>query len=91
MTLDDSLLILDNNYRINFFDENDTNEVKGLYHDDCLDKENKTKKNIFGILNWGMAVSCSRNMNFVKCRERNERGKCFQCLIIFCIFAHFCI
>ena len=44
MTLDDSLLILDNNYRINFFDENDTNEVKGLYHDDCLDKENKTKK-----------------------------------------------
>ena len=38
-----------------------TNEVKGLYHDDCSEKR---KKNIFCILNWGMAVSCSRNMNF---------------------------
>ena len=67
--------------------ENDTNEVRASYHDDCLEKinqqqQNKTKKkkkkkkkkNIFCILNWGMAVSCSRNMNFVKCRgnETNE-------------------
>ena len=51
MTLDDSLLIL-------------ANEVKGSYHDDCLEKNS----NIFCILNWGMAVSCSRNMNLVKCR-----------------------
>ena len=49
----------DKNY---IFYENDTNEVKGSYHDDCLEK------NIFCILNWGMAVRCSRNMNFVKCR-----------------------
>ena len=31
-------------------------------------KKKKKKKNIFCILNWGMAVSCSRNINFVKCR-----------------------
>ena len=36
MTLDDSLLILANIYF--FFRENDTNEVKGSYHDDCLEK-----------------------------------------------------
>ena len=48
-------------YNYIFFYENDTNIVKGSYHDDCLEK-------IFSILNWGMAVSCSRNMNFVKCR-----------------------
>ena len=36
MTLDDSLLILAN--IIIFFYENDTNEVKGSYHDDCLEK-----------------------------------------------------
>ena len=47
------------------------NEIKGSYHDDCLEKKKKKKKqtNMFCILNWGMAVSCSRNMNFVKCRE----------------------
>ena len=45
------------------FYENDTNKVKGSYHDDCLEK-----KNILCILNWGIAVSCSRKMNFVKCR-----------------------
>ena len=28
----------------------------------------KEKKNIFCILNCGMAASCSRNMNFVKFR-----------------------
>ena len=28
-------------------------------------------------------------MNFVKCRERNERGKLFQCLRIFSIGAFF--
>ena len=28
----------------------------------------KKQKNIFCISNCGMAVSCSRNMNFVKCR-----------------------
>ena len=57
------------------FYENDTNKVKGSYHDDCLEKEKKNKKkkqkkktNIFCILNWGMAVSWSRNMNFVKCQ-----------------------
>ena len=46
MTLDDSLLILANM----FFYENDTNEVKGSYHDDCLEKRKKMK-NIFWILN----------------------------------------
>ena len=30
--------------------------------------QKKENKNIFCILNWGMVVSCSRNMNFVKCR-----------------------
>ena len=49
------------------FYENDTNEVNGSYHDDCLEKR-KTKQNIFCILNRGIAVSCSKNMNFVKCR-----------------------
>ena len=48
-----------------FFTKNDTNEVKGSYHDDCLEKK---RKNTLCILNWSMAVSCSRNMNFVKCR-----------------------
>ena len=48
------------------FYENDTNEVKGSYYDDCLEK--RKNNNIFCILNWGMAASCSRNMNFVKCR-----------------------
>ena len=41
MTLDNSLLILANIY---VFCENDTNEVKGSYHDDCLEKKNKKKK-----------------------------------------------
>ena len=45
MTLDDSLLI-SASYIIIFFYKNDTNEVKGLYHDDCLEKR---KKNILHI------------------------------------------
>ena len=36
-----------------FFYENDTNEVKGSYHDDCLEKR---KQNIFCILNWRLAA-----------------------------------
>ena len=32
------------------------------------------KNNIFCILNWDMAVSYSRNMNFVKCRV-NEKSE----------------
>ena len=58
--------------------ENDTNEVKGSYHDDGLEKRRRRKKtNIFCILNWAMAVSCSINMNFVKCRvsETSEEKK----------------
>ena len=43
MTLDDSLLILAKLYNYIFY-ENVTNEVKGSYHDDCLEKKNKTKK-----------------------------------------------
>ena len=39
MTLDDSLLIL----VIIFFYKTGTNEVKGSYHDDCLEKKNKKK------------------------------------------------
>ena len=27
--------------------ENDTNEVQGSYHDDCLEKRNKIKKNTY--------------------------------------------
>ena len=57
------------------------NEVKGSYHDDCLEKEEeeekKKKKNIFSILKWGMAVSCSRNMNFVKCRVSETSEEMF--------------
>ena len=100
MTLNDSLLILAKIY----FYENDTNDKKCTYHDDCLEKKKQKKKknkkkknkkkknNIFCILNWGMAVSCSRNMNLVKCREsETSEEKSFQCLIFFCIFAHFCI
>ena len=56
MTLDDSLLILDN-IQLYFFTK------MGSYHDDCLEKNN-----IFCILNGGMAASCSGNMNFVKCQ-----------------------
>ena len=41
MTLDDLLLILANIY---IFYENDTNEVKGSFHDDCLEKKTTTKK-----------------------------------------------
>ena len=79
MTIDDLLLIL----VILFFYETDTNEVKGSYHDDCLEKNN----NIFCILNWGIAVSCSRNMNFVKCRvSKTGAEKSFQCLIFFLYF-----
>ena len=74
-------------YIIIIFYETDTNEVKGLYHDDCLEKNN-----IFCILDWGMAVSCSKNMNFVKKpSDLNERGIVFQCLIIFVFFAHFAL
>ena len=48
------------------------------------------KKSIFCILNWGMAVSCSRNMNFVKCRVSETSEETFlECLIIFCIFCAF--
>ena len=70
----------------NIFYENDTNEVKGSYHDEYLEK--RRKKNIFCILNWGMAVSSSRNMNFVKCRESERARKKFSMFdnIIFCIF-----
>ena len=44
----------------------------------------KKKTNTFCILNWGMAVSCSRNMNFVKClvSETSE-------VIFFFMFDHF--
>ena len=51
------------------FYENDTNEVKGSYHDECLEKRKK---------NWGMVVICSRNMNFVKCRESERARKIFS-------------
>ena len=67
MTLDDLLLILAN-IIIFFFYENDANEVKSSYQDDCLEKKNKKTRSIFYILNWGMAVNCSRNLNVVKCR-----------------------
>ena len=40
MTLDDSLLILASIYNYIFY-ENDTNEVKGSYHDDRLEKRKK--------------------------------------------------
>ena len=40
MTLDDTLLICQ--YRIILFNENDTTEVKGSCHNDCLEKQNKT-------------------------------------------------
>ena len=43
MTLDDSLLILAN-ISLYFFYENDTNEVKGSYHDDSLKKKERKKK-----------------------------------------------
>ena len=59
--------------------ENDTNEVKGSYHDDGLEKRRRRRKknNIFCILNWAMAVRYSINMNFVKCRvsETSEEKK----------------
>ena len=42
MTLDDSLLILPI-YNYPFY-ENDTNEVKGSYHDDCLEKKKQQQK-----------------------------------------------
>ena len=35
-------------YIIIFFNENDTNEVKGSYHDDCLEKKKK-KQHILHI------------------------------------------
>ena len=42
-----------------------------------------------------MAVSCSRNMNFVKCQVSETSEESFQCLIFFffffAFFAHFCI
>ena len=45
MTVDDSLLILDiSQYMIVFLYRNDTNEVKGSYHDVCLEKKTKQKK-----------------------------------------------
>ena len=43
MTLDDSLLILAN-IKLYLFYENDTNEVKGSYQDDYLEKKTTTKK-----------------------------------------------
>ena len=47
--------------------------------------------NIFCILNWGMAVSCSRNMNFVKCRVSEMSEEIFSMfdnfLHILCIYA----
>ena len=49
MALDDSMLA----YIQLYFYGNDTNEVKGSYHHDCI----KKGKKIFCILNWGMAVS----------------------------------
>ena len=86
MILDDSRLILAN--ILLYFYENYTNEVKGSYHDRCLEK----KTNIFCILNWGMAVTCSRNMNFVKCRvSKTSEEIFFNILYFFAFFAHFCI
>ena len=43
-------------------------------NEDKKKEKNKTN-NIFCILNWGMAVNCSRNMNFVS--ETSEE-KCFN-------------
>ena len=55
-------------------------------------KKNKQKNNnIFCILNWGMAVSCSRNMNFVKYLVSEMSEENFSMFDNFCIFAHFCI
>ena len=78
------------------FYENDTNKVTGTYRDDCFEKKKKKKrktpKNIFCILNWGIAVSCSRNMNFVKFQvsETSEEKK-ISMIDIFCFFMQFCI
>ena len=77
-------------YIIIFFNEDDTNEVKGSYHDDCLEKK-KEKKNIYCIFNWGIAVSCSRNKNFVKCRVSETSDEIFFNVWCFAILAYFCI
>ena len=73
-------------YIILIFYENDTNKVKDSYHDDCLEKKH------ICLLNWDMAVSCSRNMNFVKCRVSETSAENIFNVDIFCaFFAHFCI
>ena len=83
---DDSLLILANIYL--YFYENDTNEVKGSYYDDCLEKRKKQQH----ILHIRLGHSGNLLQKYEFCKmpsERNERGKFFQCLIIFCIFCTF--
>ena len=53
----------------------------------------RKRKKIFCILNWGMAASCSRNMNFVKCRVSDTSEDNFFNVFFFfaCFFAHVCI
>ena len=51
-------------------------------------QKKKKKNDIFCILNWGVAVSCSRNMNFVKCRvSKTSDEKCSMLDNFLCIFA----
>ena len=75
-------------YKIIFFYENDTNEVKGSYHDDCLEKKKKRKHILHIKLEHGGLLL--QKYGFCKMpSERNERGKILQCLIHFCIFCAF--
>ena len=77
-TLDDSLLIL---AIIIFFLQTWYKWSKGFVSWWLL-----RKNIIFCILNWGMAVSCSRTMNFVKCRVSETSKGNFFCSIIFLCF-----
>ena len=92
MTLDGSLLILANIY---IFYENDTNEVKGSYHDDCLEKKKKKKskqkkkkkKNHILHIELGHGGKLLQKYEFCKMpSERNERGDNFS---MFDNFFHF--
>ena len=72
------------------FYENDTNEVKGSYHEDCLEKKRtkkktkkKQKKKHSLHIELGHGGWLLQKYEFCKMpSERNERRNIFQCLII---------
>ena len=67
-------------YIIIFFYENDTNEVKGSYHDDCLEKKNPT---YFAYWTWAWRLATPEIWILYKTELAKRARKIFSMFDIF--------